>query len=770
MIHFSSKYKQVLPGARADLRAPILGGASGQMQQDADKIVLSRFSPPGVIVNADLDILQFRGRTAPFIEPSAGQPRLNLQKMARPELLATLRTTIQSAKKENKAIERQGLHFESDGKHLSLDLEVIPIDPNASDKEKTFLVLFKERTEASTVSKSDGGGALSPEANGVQLDKDKQISDLMRELLEIRDYQQALIEQYEATQEELTSANEELQSTNEEFQSTNEEIETAKEELQSTNEELVTVNDELQMRNSDLTSLSSDLNNVLVSIDLPVLIVGGDQRIRRFSPNAKSAFNLIPSDVGRPLTDIRPSFDVDLGSLVAEVGETLSHKQIEIQDFNGSWLRMSIRPYKTIDNRIDGAIISLTDIDKLKKREKKSTEARIQADKANQAKDVFLATLSHELRTPLSSILTWAQLIAQGKVDFERARQGAAIIEQNAKAQNQIIADLLDISRIVIGKLAVDIQSIDPAKAIRSAIESVQPMAEMKSIKIDSILPSSREMIRADQTRLQQIVWNLLANAVKFSPKETKIQIELKYVERRGKRFAKIRVSDRGEGIPPEFLPYIFERFSQADESSTRAHGGLGLGLSIVQSLVELQSGTVKAENAGEGVGAIFTVCFPVISHQVAITKADLEGDESFLADDPKESAKHPPKLDGLRILIVDDDESAREAIGIYLKSFGAQVTSVGSAVEALEHFGKVVKPSIVVSDIAMPGESGHSLMRKIRSLDRSDGGDVPALALSAYISEEDTQNALAAGFQDCISKPVEATVLARLILKTLGQ
>lgn len=766
MIHFSTKHLQVLPGMMAKPLPSFFTKTGSEFQKDADKIILSKFSPPGVIVNTDLEILQFRGRTVPFLEPATGQPSLNLLKMARPELLASLRTTIQSAKKENKSTERLGLHFESDGRHLTVDLEVIPIDPKASAKEKTFLILFRQTTVVEKLPRDKQiKGKKRGETKG-QIDKDKRISELMEELSEIKDYLQSLIEQYEATQEELTSANEELQSTNEEFQSTNEEIETAKEELQSTNEELITVNEELQTRNSDLTTLTSDLNNLLVVIEVPVLIVGGDYRVRRFSPKAQSAFNLIPSDIGRPIGDIKPSFDLNLSHLISEVGETLSQKQVEVQDFNGSWLRLQIRPYKTIDNKIDGAIISLTDIDEIKKREEKTTEAYIRAEKDNLAKDVFLATLSHELRTPLSSILTWAQLIAQGKVDFEKARKGAEVIEQNAKTQNQLIDDLLDISRIIVGKLAIEIKSIDPASIIRTAIEFVRPMSEKKSIRIVSDLPNSIEMIRADPTRLQQIIWNLLTNAIKFSPKMSTINIELKYVEEQNKRFAKIKVSDCGKGIPPEFLPHIFKRFSQADGTSTRAHGGLGLGLSIVHSLVELQSGTVKAENATEGKGAVFTVTFPVISHQSAITKTDLGNGETAIADDEDETTNQPPKLDGLRILIVDDDENTREAISIYLKSFGAQVITVGSAGEALEVFSRF-KPNILLSDIAMPGEDGYSLIRKVRNLENGNSGrDIPALALSAYTTEEDAKHALAAGFQAHVTKPVEANELARLILK----
>ncbi len=766
LINFSSRRLPTLSGM-AKPSVSLLSKTEREFVKDADNIILSKFSPPGVIVDTHLNILQFRGRTAPFLEPGSGQPSLNLLKMARPELLATLRTAIRSAKREKKSVKRDRQHFEVDGKDLHFNLEVIPINAKSSDMEKTFLVLFENRTIVESVRREKRPIGKRNASTKGDVDKDQRISELMTKLSEINEYHKSLVEQYETTQGELTSANEELQSANEELQSTNEEIETAKEELQSTNEELVTVNEELQMRNSDLTSLSDDLNNLLASIEIPVLIVGSDYRVRRFSPKAKSAFNLIPTDIGRPVGDISPRFDINLTHLIREVTETLSQKQVEVQDLTGRWLRLQVRPYKTITNKIDGAVVTLTDIDDLKKREERTTEAYVQADKANLAKDEFLAALSHELRTPLSSILTWAQLIAHGKVDSDKVKQGALVIEQNAKTQSQLIDDLLDISRIIVGKLAIEIQSINPASVIRMAIESVRSMAEKKSIQINTDLPNSTELIHADSTRLQQIIWNILTNAIKFSPKRSTVKVELRYTQEGGKRFAKIRVFDCGSGIPPEFLPHIFDRFSQADGTSTRVHGGLGLGLAIVRSLVELQSGTVKAENAQDGKGAVFTVTFPVISQQSAITHVMTDRAEVASTDRDEDLKDYSPKLDGLRILIVDDDETTREAIGIFLKSYGAQIKIVGSAAEALEVFSRF-RPSLLLSDLAMPGEDGFSLIRKIRSFTIENGGDIPAMALSAYTDKEHAQAALNAGFQTYVTKPVEARELARLILKLI--
>ncbi len=763
LIHFSTKHFRESPDTIK--QSQFIARSGIELQKDADKILLSKFSPPSVIINADLEILQFRGRTVPFLEPASGQSSLNLLKMARPELSVSLRATIQSAKKENESIERRGLHFESDGKHITVDIEVVPIDPKAPPTERTFLVIFKQTEVKKKISSGKQTKGKKGRSGKSRDGDEERVSELLKELSETKDYQQSFIEQYEVTQEELTSANEELQSTNEEFQSTNEEIQTAQEELQSTNEELVTVNEELQMRNVDLTTLSGDLNNLLASIEIPVLIVGGDHRVRRFSPKAKNAFNLIPTDIGRPIGDIKPNFNLSLDGLISEVGETLSLKEMELKDTNGNWLRVQIRPYKTVDNKIDGAIIVLTDINVLKKREGVTKKARIVADNSNLAKDVFLATLSHELRNPLSSILSWAELIASGKIDFEMAKQGAAVIEQSAKTQNRLIDDLLDVSRIIAGKLAIELEPVDPASIVRLAIESVRSMSEKKSIQIESNFPHEVELIQADPTRLQQIIWNLLTNAIKFSPKKSVVNVKFEYIEKENKRFAQIKVSDQGKGIPPEFLPQIFHRFSQADSTSTRVHGGLGIGLSIVHSLVEMQSGTVTAENSSDGMGAIFTLNFPIVLHQSAIAQTELGNGKDSLPGDSNAAKIQTPNLDGLRVLIVEDDKNALEAISLHLKSLGAEVMAVGSAGEALKTFLSF-KPSVLVSDIAMPDEDGYSLMRKIRALDDNSGGCIPALALTAFLTPEDAKEALAAGFQAHIAKPVGVNELGRAILK----
>jgi len=604
--------------------------------REVDQIVLSKFAPPGAVIDVNMEVVQFRGRIGPFLDPSPGQPSYNLLKIARNELLPGLRMTIQSAKKQNLPSRQDGIkldpigHGIHEGKPKFINIQVIPINSFAPPNDRKFLVVFEDVTaEYSKVNGIESGKFRSnkktsednlgkKEQQGKNLKSLKvKIGLLEAELQGTKEYQQTLAEEYETSQEELTSANEELQSTNEEFQSTNEELETAKEELQSANEELTTVNDELQNRNLDLTSVNNDLTNLLGTVEIPIVMVGNDHRIRRFTPKAGIALNLIPTDVGRPIGDIKPNFDLDLDDLVADVIDTLKSKELEVKDRQGRWNRLQIRPYKTIDHKIDGAVLAFVDIDFLKKSLKDVEAARSEAERANRAKDLFLATLSHELKTPLTGMITWAQMIQNGKLEGEKAKLAAEKIVDNGTAQAQLINDLLDVSRIILGKVPLTFVEVDLTDVIRSAVESVLPTANNRSIQIETTLNPNIGKVMADPLRLQQVFWNLLTNAVKFSVPDSKVLVQLeKTIEKTEdqeieKARALIKVIDSGKGIKPEFLPHIFEHFSQEDSASIVKHGGLGLGLAIVKSLVELQGGTIQVESA-EGKGSTFSVYLPI--------------------------------------------------------------------------------------------------------------------------------------------------------------
>ncbi len=391
-------------------------------------------------------------------------------------------------------------------------------------------------------------------------------------------------------------------------------------------------------------------------------------------------------------------------------------------------------------------------------------EARADAEEANRLKDEFLATLSHELRTPLTAILGWSRLLSSGKLDERSAARAVEVIERNADAQNQLIEDILDVSRIITGKLALHVEPVDPVVVIESAIEAVRPAAEAKRVELHVLVSSETVPVSGDETRLRQVVWNLLTNAVKFTPEGGRVEAR---VERAGS-YARIKVSDTGEGIDPEFLPYVFDRFRQADATTTRQRGGLGLGLAIVRHLVELHGGTVSAESEGRGRGATFTITLPLAGP--GTQPGESEGPRAAREESiPAPAEDCPPSLADLRVLVVDDEPDTLDFIVAALEGCGAEVTTAASAAEAFRLM-KEARPDVLVSDIGMPGEDGYSLIRKVRRLGDDEGGKTPAVALTAYAREADRRKAIRAGFQTHMTKPVEPSELVEVIASLAGR
>ncbi len=386
----------------------------------------------------------------------------------------------------------------------------------------------------------------------------------------------------------------------------------------------------------------------------------------------------------------------------------------------------------------------------------RETEARAAAEVASQAKDAFLATVSHELRTPLNAILGWT-VTARAKAPAELDR-ALAIVERNARAQARIIEDVLDISRIVSGKLRLDIQQVDMAEVVQSVVESVRPAADAKDIALH-ITTSETERVPADADRIQQVLWNLLSNAIKFTPKSGRVGVELTA----SADDVLVRVTDSGEGIPASFLPHIFEPFRQADASTTRRHSGLGLGLSIVKQLVYAHGGTIRALSEGEGKGATFEVTLPFKP-----TPKPFEAATRAPSEPPPRPEGEALRLDGLKVLVVDDEEDARLLLKDVLSERGASVAEASSAhagFSELERF----RPDVIVSDIAMPGGDGYGLIRAVRKLAAERGGRTPAIALTAHARESDGERAFAAGFQRYASKPVDLDRLVSMVANLGG-
>ncbi len=853
------------------------GWSAAAIEKEADRLILGRYAPAGVIVNRDMEIVQFRGKTGPYLEATPGAASFDLFKMAREGLSSALRQAVNRAAKSGGRLKAEGLRVKTNGGTREVSLEVIPIGPAETVKGRHHLILFFEERV---------GGVPPVPARG-RAPKLRPAGERRVEELAAAQRLQAISEEHDAALEELRAATEEAQSSNEELQSTNEELETSKEELQATNEELTTLNDEMNSRNLELSQVSNDLGNLLTSTHVPIIMVGSDLRIRRMTPVTERALNIAPGDVGRPIGHLRLSVEVpDLEALLREVIETLTVQEREVETRDGRWYSVRVRPYRTADNKIDGAVISFVDIDAIKRGFEEAKVARDQAQAiiatvreplvildadfrvvtANRsfyetfqvrreeterrslfdigarqwdiprlrtlleevlprdsvfedfevehdfvaigrrtmrlnarrmlsapgqpalvllavedvtgmktlerergmraaaeattvAKDQFLAVLSHELRTPLTAMLGWTRMLRTRKLDQAASARALDVIERNTLLQVRMIEDLLDVSRIVAGALRLETRPIMVAPVVEAAIAAMQPAAEVKGVLLQGVLDENAGPVRGDPSRLQQIVSNLVSNAMKFTPSGGRVDVRVA----RRESAVEISVCDTGTGITTEQLPGIFSRPSVV-HASAKSHGsGLGLGLSIVRHLVELHGGAVQATSAGPGQGATFTVTLPLTDERPAheaearrIAARDL-------------AASHLPALDGVRVLVVDDEADTRELLTTILAQCGAEVTAAENARAALEALEQ--EPfDVLVSDIRMREENGYDLIRSVRALDAERGGRIPALALTAYTRIEDRESALSAGFQQHAAKPIEPAELAAAVATLAGR
>ena len=514
---------------------------------------------------------------------------------------------------------------------------------------------------------------------------------------------------------------------------------------------------------------------------LAVIEWDSDFRLSRWSPSAERIFGWKAEEVlGKRISDWRFVFSDDIDA----IKEVMLRQRQNIEQCSVSRNRNYAKDgsllhcewYNSVlcdeSGKLQSVLSLVLDITERKRAEEerdrllvREQEARKEAEQANRSKDEFLATVSHELRTPLTSILGWARLLASGEVDTNKHAQAFETIARNAKSQAQLIDDLLDVSRIISGKLRLDLRPLELAPVIAAAVDSVRPAAKAKEICLQLVLDPHTGPVSADPDRLQQLIWNLLSNAIKFTPREGHVQVCLETAN----SSAEITVSDTGQGIRPEFLPHVFDRFRQADGSSTRTHGGLGLGLAIVRRLVELHGGTVQVESEGEGQGAVFKLNLPLMS--VSGPQRILTGDaaEGSLPADESELFERPPTLDGLRVLIVDDEADAREFVTMILERRAADVTAVVSAKEAVEMLQRW-RPDVLIADIGMADEDGYALISKVRSLPADEGGQTPAMALTAYARTEDRRRILMAGYQMHLAKPVEPIELMVAVASLTGR
>ena len=538
-------------------------------------------------------------------------------------------------------------------------------------------------------------------------------------------------------------------------------LEHANERVESTNEELVVVNQELQGRNVELSQLNDDLSNLLTGVGLPIVMLCKNLQIRRFTSAAADALNLVPEDVGRPIGKINCTCGArDLETMVLNAVASNTPIEREVTDVAGRWQLQRIRPYRTADNQVAGAVLLMFDIDDRKRADVAMREARDLAEEANRAKDVFLAMLSHELRTPLSAILGWAQLLRSEKLDPAKALDAADAIETSGRAQAALINDLLDVSRIVAGKMELDTRPLDLASVVNAALQAAHSDAKAQQICLEQSIESLLPPVLGDPIRIQQVASNLLSNAIKFTPSGGRVDVVL----RSAGSWVELIVRDTGVGISANFLPHVFDRFKQEQTTTARRGGGLGLGMAIVRNLVVLHGGTVGVESAGQGQGTTCTVRLPV----AAILPPPADQPPQRARSD-EESPSESRDLTGVRIQLVDDDMLGRGMIATLLRSSGATVTESGTAADALRTIGDT-PTDVLISDIGMPGEDGYSLIRKVRRLDAARGHETPAVALTAYASPQDRRLAIAAGFNTHVPKPVEPAEFVEVIAHLAGR
>ncbi|HEX3729564.1 MAG TPA: CheR family methyltransferase, partial [Opitutaceae bacterium] len=829
--------------------------------------LISRYTPPAVVVDRDERIVYFHGSTDRFLDQPRGEPTRDLLAIAKEPLRGFLRHTLQEARAHNQPARSGAFALELHGRNLQLELRIFPLEPRSNPAY--FLVTFEEQRE---LPPPPGNGASSDGA-----------VELEGEILRMREELQNSIQELQANNEEMKASHEETISINEELQSTNEELETSKEELQSLNEELATVNGQLQAKMEELEATTSDLSSLLSSTSIAVVFLDRQFCIRRFTPAVKDLFDLIPADVGRPLSDLARKFSDD--SLLPDARKvlaTLQPERREIASASGRSYIRSVLPYRAKDDRIDGVVITFVDIterlhaeqalreseerhrlmlENLKEyivfmldpdgriatwpgpaqlalgytaeealgrpldlilpgaesgqpsgttelreaREKGSIthegwrvrkdgsrfwgfgalsavldaqgrlrgfvkvlrdntdrklaeealrEAKHKAEAANEAKDRFLATVSHELRTPLASIVLWANLIDEDKpVQPEQLGEVMAAIRRGAAEQQELIEDLVDSARIATGKLRLRLGRIDLPEVAAAAATAAELLAREKKIAIQTEIDPAAGVVAADPDRIRQVMTNLLSNAVKFTPANGRVRFQ---VRRQGGE-VEIIVSDTGQGFTEEFRPQLFTPFAQAQASSARRHGGLGIGLGIAREIVVLHGGTIGGESPGPGRGATFRVRLPLPA---------LEGKADGIASHGPSPI--PLALAGARILLVEDAADTQRALAAALHEAGAEVEAADAAEKGLEAIARR-RPNLVMSDLGLPEVDGLEFIRRLRAAEKAAGiPAVPAVALTAFAGHEVFAQALEAGFNQCLGKPVEPDRLVAALAKLL--
>jgi two-component system CheB/CheR fusion protein len=710
-------------------------------QRFAEREALKVFAPPGVLIDSEGEILEFRGDLSPYLHHFDGRASLNLLKIAREGLFSSIRDGLKYAASEIGTLKTEGVIVKSEAGLTTVSLIIVPIVYSAGDR--CCWVFFQPQVSMTGAS-SEGSAARAFDA-----DTARQISVLTDELMATRDHLELTIQEQTETNEDLQAANEEVQSANEELQSTNEELETSKEEIQSTNEELITVNDELRLRNEELDRANNDLLNLFSSVHMAVVMVWPDLRIRRFTPLAQTLFNLREVDVGRSIAEIRHEIDIeDFPALLQSSIEQANNVEKEVQSRAGHWYLLRVRPYRTVDGSIDGAIVLLIDINTLAETQKSLRTRVAELAAADRHKNEFLAILAHELRNPLAPLRNAVQILHRAPQDVALVAKSRDLIDRQVHHMSRLVTDLLDAARAENGQIKLQRVSLDLRSIIEHVVEVLRPAFDYKRQSLHVKMPGEPVWVEGDATRLDQIFTNLLSNAHKFTQERGDIEVNLT-VAAELKRMAVVQVVDNGEGIDAELIPQLFQLFTQADRSLAHSQGGLGIGLSLVRTLVEMHGGRVTIRSEGRGRGSIFEISIPLKEPPRADVQPEVEAE------------KPPPASRQARVLLVEDNPDVRESSCELLAMAGFEVSTAATGMQALEIAPKFM-PTAILLDVGLPDLSGYELAQRLRAMPQF--ASTLLIALTGYDTPEAHARSAAAGFDYHMPKPVNFDELTQLL------
>ena len=749
-------YEYVQPSRAANPESSDMLDAESA-QREAERLLLARYTPVGVVVDDALNVLHFHGETGPYLEHVSGPPSLNLQRIARPQLLVDIMPAIQEARETGVEARREGLSV--DGLR-DVSIQVVPL--KRPSRQRCYLILFEDATRRY----ADRRAAPLATSALPESEKDRRLAQSERETAAMREYLQTTLEEHEAVKEELKSAHEEVLSANEEFQSTNEELETSKEELQSANEELTTTNEELRNRNRELDVLNFELegartlaerartyaDGIIETILEPLLVLEADLKVARVNQAFTADFRLTREQVeGRLLQEIgsgqwnnaplREKLDA-----VLHRGEPLANWEMTYAP-PGSGHRLLSLNARQIRGDAEPAQLILLAVEDITERRANTDSLR----EGSRRKDEFLAMLAHELRNPLAPITHTLALLRGGTAD-PGTMKAYDLLERQTRRLVRLVDELLDVARISRGLIELKRESVDLGALVRQVVEAARARIEQYHHIVSLDLPERAVCVNGDPVRLEQVVSNLLENAVKYTPSGGRIALQL--VAENGD--AVLSVRDHGIGIAPQMLEHIFELFAQVDSTLARAGGGLGLGLTVVRRVLELHGGRIEARSPGLGHGSEFIVRLPILTPLDQATPAVVEP-----APRSGDGAVRPR-----RVLIVDDNVDSAESMALLLRTWGHEVLVALDAVEALT-LALSFKPQTALVDIGLPGMDGYELARRLRA--DPQHRQLHLVAMTGYGRAEDQSAARKAGFDMHFVKPAELDELEKLLARDQG-